>query len=382
MQGKKRASRKDMNHEFDMDPYPGRPKILFIGWPESSHTHSWIDLLEDAEFNVRLFALPPSLPPENWHVKTYVPAETAVNLDPRTRKKMYPPFRLPFLPVHISGKLCRIISQHPKLACKLSVEARLAHVVAHWKPDIIHTLGFDPASYLYLRTRAQYGLQWVSTWVAQVRGGPDLALHRFLPDFLEKIQGVFRECDQLIADNHLNYDYALDLGLPRKKLSPLGVVPGTGGLDVEGLSKTWADVPSRRERIIVWPKTYEVPSSKALPVFEALKICWERIRPCRIYMLWAVQPEICIWFKKMLPEEIRSNCEVSERIPRRQVLDLMAKARVMLAPSLSDGVPNTMLEAMACGAFSIVSPIETITSLVENRKNVLFARNLRLLRGT
>ena len=54
----------------------------------------------------------------------------------------------------------------------------------------------------------------------------------------------------------------------------------------------------------------------------------------------------------------------------------MKQARVLLAPSLIDGVPNSLYEAMACGAFPIVSPIETIKTIVKNEENVLFARNL------
>jgi glycosyltransferase involved in cell wall biosynthesis len=54
----------------------------------------------------------------------------------------------------------------------------------------------------------------------------------------------------------------------------------------------------------------------------------------------------------------------------------MTQARVMLAPSLVDGVPNSLYEAMAAGALPIVSPLETITPLVEHERNVLFARNL------
>ena len=38
---------------FDDDPFPGRPRILFIGLGESTHTRAWIDLLAGAEFNVR-----------------------------------------------------------------------------------------------------------------------------------------------------------------------------------------------------------------------------------------------------------------------------------------------------------------------------------------
>ena len=58
------------------------------------------------------------------------------------------------------------------------------------------------------------------------------------------------------------------------------------------------------------------------------------------------------------------------------VLEIMCKSRVVLAPSLVDGIPNVLFEAMATGAFPIVSPLETITTVVNNEENVLFARNL------
>jgi glycosyltransferase involved in cell wall biosynthesis len=48
----------------------------------------------------------------------------------------------------------------------------------------------------------------------------------------------------------------------------------------------------------------------------------------------------------------------------------------MLAPSLVDGTPNAMFEAMATGAFPILSPLDTIRPLVRDPHNVLFARNL------
>jgi len=39
-------------------------------------------------------------------------------------------------------------------------------------------------------------------------------------------------------------------------------------------------------------------------------------------------------------------------------------------------VPNSMLEAMCCGAMPIVSPLESISSVVREAENVLFANNL------
>jgi glycosyltransferase involved in cell wall biosynthesis len=86
-------------------------------------------------------------------------------------------------------------------------------------------------------------------------------------------------------------------------------------------------------------------------------------------------PETRMWYWN-LPERIRQVCHPEDRIPRDKMLALMVQARVMLAPSLVDGTPNSMFEAMAAGAFPIVSPLETIRPLVENERNVLFARNL------
>jgi glycosyltransferase involved in cell wall biosynthesis len=79
-----------------------------------------------------------------------------------------------------------------------------------------------------------------------------------------------------------------------------------------------------------------------------------------------------------LPESLRAACAIDDRLPRERTLELMTEARVMLAPSLVDGVPNTLYEAMAAGAFPIVSPLETLAGVVEEERNVLFARNLYL----
>ena len=50
----------------------------------------------------------------------------------------------------------------------------------------------------------------------------------------------------------------------------------------------------------------------------------------------------------------------------------------IVAPSLVDGRPNCMLEAMAAGAVPIVSPIASICEVVAERQNVFFAHNLAI----
>lgn len=350
---------------FDDDPYPGRPRILFVGAGDSSHTHAWIDLLAGADLNVRLFALPGGVPPDDWPVRSYVTTPTAQRLHRAARRRLY-----------AAGRLARA----PKRALaryfggKHRIEQRwLADIVRQWRPDVIHTLGIDPAGEFYFDVRHHYGLARQGRWIVQTRGGSDLALARFDEARVARVARVMRAADCLISDNALNFEIALEMGVRPEQISPIGTVPGTGGVDVDALAAYACASPSSR-RVIVWPKAYESPWSKALPVFEALTRYWDRLPPCEIHML-ATIPETRMWFHA-LPAAVKDACRMDDRIPRRELLSLMGRARVMLAPSLVDGTPNSMFEAMATGAFPVLSPLDTIRPLVADGRNVLFARNL------
>lgn len=351
---------------FGHDPHPGRPKLLFIAPGESSHTHSWVDLLEGAGFNVRLFAMPQGTPPAAWPVRTYVTEYWSDAPVSATRRRLFPHGR--------AARFARRNVERVFGAANVDEAAArwLAQIVRRWRPDIVQTLGLAQGEF-YFGARQRYGLSGMGKWVLQTRGGSDLALSHLDPERREEIGRVLRACDQLLSDNLQNFRIARELGVGEEQLSVIGTVPGTGGIDVDALARRWHGRPSER-RLILWPKAYECPWSKALPVFEALKLCWEQIRPCEIELL-AMSPETRMWFWT-LPEEIRASCRTRERIPREEALELMTQARVMLAPTLVDGVPNSMYEAMAAGAFPIVSPIETILPVVAAERNVLFARNL------
>ncbi|HJQ32178.1 MAG TPA: glycosyltransferase family 4 protein, partial [Pyrinomonadaceae bacterium] len=352
---------------FERDAYPGRPRILFVGPGESSHTHSWVDLLEGEPFNVRVFAMPQGSPPDSWPVRTYITEYAGDIRDSATRRRLYPRARV--------ARFAR--RNYERFFGAKGVEELsakwLADIVRRWRPHVVHTFGLAQGEF-YFDARRRYGLEGAGgVWVLQTRGGSDLALSRLDPAQRGRIGEVMRACDQLLSDNPQNFQIARELGVRDEQLSSIGTVPGTGGIDVEALAGRWRGSPSAR-RLIVWPKVYECHWSKALPVFEALKLCWERIRPCEIELL-AMSPETRMWFWA-LPEEIRASCRTRERIPRAEALELMTRARVMLAPTLVDGVPNSMYEAMAAGAFPVVSPLETILPVVEQEQNVLFARNL------
>jgi glycosyltransferase involved in cell wall biosynthesis len=353
---------------FEQDSHPGKPKILFIGLAQSSHTQAWIDLLENAEFNVRLFAMPAGrgLPPPDWPVRTYV---SGINFGKNNATRRY---------AGLKGGLRLIYNTVVKRVgwSPMNSGAELAEVIKKWKPDIIHTLGLfdEQGGQFYLEVRKKYRLENYGQWVLQLRGGSDMALRRHNPEIREIIQLALSECNQIICDNRANIKYAGELGISFNKFASIVPVPGTGGMELLNEDSEKLSLPSERERIVLWPKAYESQWSKALPVLDAIQLAWERIKPCEIYML-AMSADVYDWYLSM-PEEIRKHCHIANRIPRQEVLSLMKRARVLLAPSLVDGVPNSLYEAMASGTFPIISPLETIMPIVNQEENILFARNL------
>jgi glycosyltransferase involved in cell wall biosynthesis len=104
-------------------------------------------------------------------------------------------------------------------------------------------------------------------------------------------------------------------------------------------------------------------------------MAWDSIKPVSFVFLWMEQEDVKLWMKKVLRPEIIENLTIYGRLPRAQALEIVREARILLAPSLMDGIPNSMLEAMTLGAIPIVSPLKSIRTFVTD-ENVIFARNL------
>jgi len=56
---------------------------------------------------------------------------------------------------------------------------------------------------------------------------------------------------------------------------------------------------------------------------------------------------------------------------REQMAELFRLADVAVSPSNHDGTPNTLLEAMACGAFPVAGDIESVREWIESGQNGL-----------
>jgi glycosyltransferase involved in cell wall biosynthesis len=365
-------------------------KVLFVGLAESSHTASWIDLLDGSSIEFALFALPTGALPASKTIPTYMADRRArrgahnfnlLNLSKRSVSTL----SLLRLHMAVSKHLRRIVKVFYRVVLRrvkhqngleeydFLLRFQLRSFIRTFQPKIVHTLGVFPSADLFLSIADEFPN---IVWVAQVRGGPDLELNVFDPVKKKTIQSVLEKAQRIICDSESNYQLAEDLGADIEKFT-FGVVSGSGGLDFDRFvlerNKLEDKLISRR---VVWPKVYESITSKAAPVIEAINLAWDDIQPATFTFLWLEDPDLELWIKSYLRPEILSSIDIRKRVTHSEALDLIKSAQVLLAPSLMDGVPNVMLESMMLSTVPIVSPIPTITTLVSDPENVIFARNL------
>jgi len=245
-------------------------------------------------------------------------------------------------------------------------------VLSDFAPHIVHTLGLFPGGIFYLHMLRCMPDMPKPLWLIQARGGPDIALNRDDVLLRTLIREMLQYCDYFLADNDLNYQLAQQLGLTANKISPTGFVPGTGGIDYAAFDGI--PLPSQKEPLIVWPKGHFFIQSDGMPVVEALRLAIPRMPQARI-VVTAASTEVSFWLKRFIAE-YAERLEIHPRVPYAQMTELLRRARVLLAPSLSDGIPNSMYEAMASHTVPIISPIETLPGLFKDREHALFAPNL------
>jgi glycosyltransferase involved in cell wall biosynthesis len=341
---------------------PERIRILFIGEIHSSHAVGWINLLHDRPDQFEIRAVQIGLPESKLPIHVYHVGRIG-KVDQLFADDLYPAD--PRLRELISSSKCSLPDSRINAGRTAIIDA-----LRDFKPHIVHTFGFDSAALVYAQVSKI--ARGAARWILQTRGGSDVAFHRNRTEWQELFRIILPQADYVVCDNDENYKVFADLGIIARRSEILPRVCGSGGIDLAAFGSPGPI--GDRERLIVWNKAYESHWSKGLPVLEAIRIAFPRIAPVR-FVFTAVQEEIEDWIR-LLPEEIRASIDIRDRISHQEMLTLMRQARIVLAPSLVDGIPNTLYETMAAGAVPIVSPLETLLPHFKEGENVFYARNL------
>jgi glycosyltransferase involved in cell wall biosynthesis len=74
------------------------------------------------------------------------------------------------------------------------------------------------------------------------------------------------------------------------------------------------------------------------------------------------------WIDKL---SIQNNVRLLPSVAHEEMADLFRLASITVSPSLHDGTPNSLLEAMACGCFPVAGDIESVREWITHQSNGL-----------
>lgn len=314
-------------------------KILFVGDAYCVHTARWISQLRETGWDLHLFD------PINRLVHEEL---QGVRLYTGWKKPFVPPgtrvsYRWPFL----RGRHF-LERRLPRLWKRILPEAgeRLARLVRRLRPDCIHTLGLQHHGEALLRARSLLGGELPAPWLYSCRGS-DIYYYRRFPEQEEVIRGVVGSCDYYMCNCDRDVRLAEEYGLRGEFL---GLFQGGGGFPVREMRRGCrTGPPSRRRTIAV--KGLETDFGNALVSIEALEKCARALAGYTL-RFYQAHPRVREAAQR-LGDDTGVAVEIVPRVSFREIWRLFGEARLAIGVSLSDGVPNTLIESMIMGAFPV-----------------------------
>ena len=308
-----------------------KAKILFVAMLDSIHTARWLMQFADCEkYEIHLFS-----------VSSGKPHPLILN------------------ELEFSIHECDFFGEDIQQSDASDV---IEDIINFIKPDIVHTLEMQHSAYLVLPIKKKmlkkFPLWFYSCW------GSDIKWFERFPEHKSKIVEVLDNCDALFSGDKQSIHKAIDeYGFKKPTLN----VPSPGGYRVDYYMSKFRIAPSI-ERNIILVKGYNGWVYKPEVVFEALKKCKDEIIKNKLKVVIFLGGDIQNYIDEI--KNLGIEVEVFEHTDNYDdMMELYSKAKLSLASSLSDGVPNSMLESMLMGCFPILSNRGSAEEYINNGVN-------------
>ena len=226
------------------------------------------------------------------------------------------------------------------------------------KPDVVQSFVLFSAAYPIIAVMEKYpNIKWIySAW------GNDLYYMQQIEEELLKIKASLPLFDYMFADCDRDKDLGAELGF---KGTYLGTFPGGGGYD----SEKWdSSRTAFEDRNIILIKGYEGMLGRASFVINAINEIKDNLKSFQIVIFGCseeLKPYILV---KGI--EKWENVRILGHISHAEVMRLMGSALLYIGNCISDGMPNTLLEAIVMGAFPIQSnPGGATAEIIDDQEN-------------
>ena len=319
-------------------------KILFVSMP-SLHVIRWIENLKDTDYELYWFDV---------LGKGKLDTIGSVNQITNWKKRKIP---------YIKGEFW-LRKKFPNFYSKIQYfleitpNEQLETIIKEIKPNIIHSFEMQSCSYPILKTMNKFpNLKWIYfCW------GNDLFYYLKINFHKSKINKVLQRVNYLLTDCERDHQLAIKNGFVGKYL---GVIPGGTGFNLEVLKKLKQPVSQRN---IILIKGYQHKFGRAINVIKAIQQANINLSLYTIVIFGAHDEVIAYVANNNLPYQVYDRHGLSHQ----ELLELMGKSLIYIGNNISDGMPNTLLEAIVMGAFPIQSNPGNVTSeIIQHKKNGL-----------
>ncbi|MDN3595037.1 glycosyltransferase [Zunongwangia endophytica] len=321
-------------------------KILLISMP-SIHVIRWIENIKDQNWELYWFDIL-----DRGKLKTNLEITQYTNWKKR---------KLPYIKgEYFLSKKTPDFYQKIKYILEITESEQFELILNEIDPDVVHSFEMQECSYplANILDKEKYRhIPWIySCW------GSDIYYYRNLKSHKREIIDVLKRINYLHTDNNRDQNIARELGFRGKTF---GVYPGGGGYQIPS-----KEVFYNPKRNIILVKGYQHTFGRGLVVVKALEEILSKILESGFQVtIFAAHPTVIDYIEeKSLPFKTYSR----HALNHIDVLNIMQKTSIYIGNSVSDGIPNTLIEAIVNGAFPIQSnPGGASEEIIENGKNGL-----------
>lgn len=252
--------------------------------------------------------------------------------------------KIPYIPgEYFLEKRIPLLYKFVEPFLKVTASEKLTQLIKDIQPDLVHSLEMQTQTYPLNRVAKKIHFNW-----AYFSWGSDMFLFGKERKHAKNIGAIMPKIEYLFTDNSRDVTLAEKYGY---KGNVATVLPGGGGYDLQEYAKYYQPIEKRNLILI---KGYHHWAGRALTVLRALELIKDEMKSYEIYVFSAHD---CV-VKKIKEMEDDFNIKYSSRaneIAHSSLLEKFGKAKIAIGNSISDGIPNTLLEAIISGAFPIQS---------------------------
>ena len=329
--------------------------ILLVADGRSPITHSWLQMLVNQGERISLISTFPCAPIQGVTLAAVLPLAFA----------------------RYSGSQAGAPSSHKGLISRVRpLAARLRHILGPWTllfytrhyrkivsdlhPDLVHALRIPFEGMLASATPAGIPLI-ISTW------GNDFTLHApASPRMGALTRRTLRRTHALMSDTQRDARLAQEWGFDPTQ--PTLVVPGNGGLDVEGMQATVAGIIRTGPPQVIDPRGLR-SYVRSDVFFRAIPLVLAQQPEVRfVCTSMQGQKEALDWVEKL---GIQKNVSLLPLLSQADLWCEFARSTISVSLSTHDGTPNTLLEAMTLGCLPICGDLDSIREWITPGENGL-----------